>query len=137
MTRLTLCILAAVLSLPSAAHAFRADNYHEVNPLTDGAFEVISRPGSGAQDFWCAAGDFARSQMGVAANRRIYIAQGRAPAVTKPGYTGVQFTLTPPEAALDRNSRPITLDIDNVGDSLRAAFASQYCYDRFEKRIFP
>jgi len=137
MTRMMTLTLVAALALPGAAQAFRADNFLEVNPIPGGDFEVVSRPGSGAQDFWCAAGDYARSQLGVAANRRIYIAEGRSPSLTRPGYTAVQFTLTPPEEALDRTSRPITLDIEDVGDSLRAASASQYCYDRFEERLFP
>lgn len=124
----TAALLLAALSGAAQAQ-FRADNWHEVYLLPSGNFEVIQRPGSGPSQFWCAAGDFARHALGAAANRPVYLARGRGPSLTQPGQRSVIFSLQPPQAALDRRSAPLTLDLDAIGDSLRAAFAYQYCLD--------
>ena len=134
MTNLTILATAAALAtLPAASHAWRAINYHEVNPVSNGVFEVIGRAGSGAQDYWCGAGDFAYRGLGTASVQRVYIVRGIGPSVTRPGRKSVQFSLTPPPGA---DTEPkITLSVRAVGDNLRAAAAQQYCYDRLPDRF--
>ena len=70
--------LAAVLGLlPLASGAWQADNLLTVNPLPNGVFEVIGRPGSAGSDYWCAAGDYALRVLGASGTQRIYITRGR------------------------------------------------------------
>ena len=136
--RYVLTLLTALaLAAPGAAQAFRAQNYMEVNPVTDVRFETIQRAGSGAADHWCAAGDYARRVLGVPANQPIYLVQGRAASVTHPGRIAVTFSLQAPPEAQNFASKPLTLNLDAIGDNLRAAFASQYCYNRLGERWIP
>ncbi len=131
-------IIAAglVLLTPGLGNAWRADNRHEANVVSDTVFEVIGMPGSGPTQFWCGAGDYARTVLGVAANRRIYVWRGRGDSVTRPGKTSVQFAFSP--APGSENYQPgLSLDISQAGDHLNAAAASQYCHDIDRDEIWP
>jgi hypothetical protein len=125
---LFLCVSVVLMCAPGLALAWRALNDHEVYPVSKGVFEVIGRPGSGPAQYWCGAGDFARSQLRVAATQRIYIWKAVGPSATQPGKKAVQFSLTAPEGA---NTTPgYSLSVKTVGDNLNAASAYQYCLDR-------
>ena len=125
-------LVLSVLALP--AQAYRALNWLQVNPVREGVFEVVGQPGSGPAQYWCAAGDFARQVLGVAANQRIYIARGRGPSETTNRRSAVQFSLTPPPGA---DTTPgLSLSVTRPGENLRAAAARFYCeplfiWDRF------
>ena len=112
---------------PGLAMAWQAWNRHEVNQLSNGVFEVVGRPGSGAADYWCAAGDYTYRNLRSASVQRVYIYRGVGPSVSRPGYKAIQFALTPPAGA---NTEPsVTLSMHRVGDNMRAAAAQQYCFD--------
>lgn len=128
MTRFAvLCTALAMAVMPSAGSAWRAWNQHDVYPVSEGVFEVVSEVGSGATDFWCGAGDYAYRALRTKGVQRVYIWRAIGPSVTKPGKKAVQFSLTPPSGA-DTSSR-ISLSVKAVGDNLRAAMAQQYCFD--------
>ena len=138
MKHLALAAVAASAALfPMTADAWRALNRHEVYPLSNGAFEVVSEVGSGAQDFWCGAGDFAYRGLGAASAQRVYISRAIGPSVAKPGYKAVQFSLVAPQGA--GTDPALTLSVRDVGDNMRAAAAQQYCFDnaRPDRRFFP
>ena len=64
LSRLSLGLLA-VIGLAQPASAFTAINHHRVNPVPGTAqFEVIGRPGSGPLEYWCAAAEYARLELG-------------------------------------------------------------------------
>lgn len=128
-------LLAALAAVPSSASAWRAFNSHDVYPLSDGVFEVVSEVGSGAADYWCGAGDFAYRGVGAAAAQRVYIWRAIGPSVTRPGRKAVQFSLTPPPGA-DTDPK-LTLSVRAVGDNLRAAAAQQYCFGNDPEDAFP
>ena len=117
----------AMAVLPSLALAWQSENRHTVNPLTNGAFEVVGNPGSGGPEYWCAAGDYALHQLGVAETQRIYIARGRGEPVTSDRKSGVQFSLTPPAGA--STETPLFFSMRRVGDNVSARFAYNYCID--------
>ena len=123
--------LAIAIVAPGAAFAFRAPNYLRVNPEGPATFEVIQRGGISAGDAWCAAADYAIKILGAAANQPVYLVEGKHIARTEErrryGYT---FSLTAPPEAANFAQKPLTLSLRNVGDSLRASVAQQYCYDR-------
>ncbi|KIC13803.1 hypothetical protein [Leisingera sp. ANG-Vp] len=125
------CILAgvtgAVLLLPAAASAWRALNRHEVLPVSQGVWEVVSRVGSGPQDYWCGIGDFAVRQLRAPVNQRIYVWKGVGPSVNRPGRKAVQFAFGAPPGA-DTSSR-LSLNIREPGDNLMVSSAQKYCYD--------
>lgn len=127
MKRVSTLILALATALaPGWASAWWAYNRHEVLPVSNGVFEVVSEVGSGAQQFWCAAGDYAYRALGAAAAQRIYIVRAIGPSQTRPGRKSVQFSLVPPPGA-DTEPR-LSLSVKAVGDNLRAAAAQQYCF---------
>lgn len=136
MKRSFLSALAlSVAILPNIATAWQAWNQHEVYPLSNGVFEVVGRPGSGAADYWCAAGDYAYRNLRTASVQRVYIYRGIGPSVSEPGRKAIQFSLTPPAGA---NTEPgFTLSMHRVGDNMRAAAAQQYCYDADPFDPFP
>ncbi|MFT7597004.1 MAG: hypothetical protein ACI8R4_004347 [Paracoccaceae bacterium] len=137
MTGLTRICLTALLALtPGWANAWRGINRHEVYPVSDTVFEVLNDVGSGAVDYWCGAGDFARQVMGTPAAQRIYIWRGIGPSATRQGRRSVQFSLTPPP---DADTTPgLSLSVKKVGDNMTSALAYQYClgHDRFDP-FFP
>ena len=67
MIRISRVFLAVLIGIvPGIAASWTAVNRHEVFALGNGVFEVVGRPGSGAADYWCGAGDYARHQLGTA-----------------------------------------------------------------------
>lgn len=122
----TFCL--ALLCLPVAAQAWRAMNGTEVNPVSKGVFEVIPHGRSGAQQFWCGAGDYARSALGVGPTQRIYIWRAIGPSETRPGAKSVQFALSPRPGTEDYQPG-YSLSVKNEGDNLDAAMAQRYCFN--------
>lgn len=126
-------ILALIFTVtaPSASYAWRAFNSLRVNPEGQDTFEVIQSGGISAADAWCAAGDFAIRRLGANSNQRIYLIEGKHIARTEERRRfGYSFSLTPPPEAQNFTRSPLTLSLRNVGDSLTAINARQYCYDR-------
>lgn len=121
----------ALISLPGLALAWVALNRHEVNQISDGVFEVVSRPGSGAADFWCGAGDYATAVLRVSATQRVYLWAARGASVSRPGAKAVQFSLSVPPSGPAPQS--YSLSVKAVGDSLTAAAARQYCYGNIKR----
>lgn len=117
-----------LLTAPGLALAWRAVNQSEVIPVAGDRFEVINRASSRAQDYWCAAGDYAIAQLRKPAGQRIYIWAGVGPSQTTKGRKAVQFSLSVPPSGPAPQS--LSLSVKAVGDSLTAAAAQQYCYDR-------
>lgn len=124
---------------PAMAGAWWAINRHEVFVVSDGVFEVLNEVGSGAVDYWCGAGDYARRQLRAAATQRIYIWKAIGPSATHPGKKSVQFSFSAPEGA--STSPGYSLSVKAVGDNLTTAAAYQYCigddpFDAFRPRGF-
>ena len=111
--------------LPSFAGAWTAPNDHKVAAVSDAVFEVVGRPGSAGQEYWCAAGDYSRRVLGARANQRVYLVRGPAPAQTRNWNRAVLFSLSPPDNAQSRAM--LFLSVKRVGDNLSTAAAQQYC----------
>ena len=124
-------LVVATLAAPTSAFAWRAFNSLRVNPETQSTFEVIQSGGVSAADVWCAAGDYALRRLGVAGNQKIYLTEGKHIARTEERRRfGYSFSLAPPPEAQNFSRSPLLLSLRNVGDSLSAINAQQYCYDR-------
>lgn len=128
ITPLRLFLVALIALTPGWASAFRSQTRNEVNPVSDGVWEVVQRPGTSASDYWCSAGDFAIRQLGAAATQRVYLWRALGPSATQSGKAAVQFSFSAPAGA---NTTPgYSLSVKAVGDNLTAAAAQQYCYGR-------
>lgn len=110
-----------------ALAAWRATNGSDVYPLSKDVFEVVNRASSRTQDYWCAAGDFAISQLRTSATRRIYVLVPVGPSKSRPGAKGVRFSLSVPPGGPAPQSYSLT--VKTVGESLTAASARNYCFD--------
>ncbi len=121
-----ICIAATAALLPSWASAWWAMNRHEVFPVSDTVWEVVSEVGSSAADYWCGAGDFAQRVLGTPAAQRIYIWKAIGSSVARPGRKAVQFSLTPPPGS--DTSTGYSLTVKRAGDNLARHAAVQYCY---------
>lgn len=99
-------------------------------PGPPGVFEVFSRPGDGAPEFWCAAGIFAEDQLYTPQSARLYLLRPRGPSATRPGRTSVVFTVSP-DAELLATAGALTQGyftrVDTPGWSYRAIHARQVC----------
>lgn len=117
---------AIIAALPVMSFAFTAKNRLTVAPVNEAVFEVVGRPGSGAREYWCAAGEYARS-LGVRTNTRVYIESGRQQSVSQRGKTAVRFTIAPDAAGVTPISPQLVLNVDTPGDNLSVASAVEYC----------
>lgn len=112
---------------PGLAMAWQAWNRHDMRQVSNGVFGGVGRPGSGAADYWCAAGDYAYGKPRSAGVRRVYIHRGAGPSASKPGHKAMQFSLMPPAGA--RAEPAARLSMRRAKDNMRAAAARQYCVD--------
>jgi hypothetical protein len=136
-TAARIALTCVLISAPGWASAWWAWTRHEVFPVAEGVFEVVSEPGSGPQDFWCGAGDYAIRVLGVKVVQRIYTWRGIGPSVARPGRKAMQFAFAPPKGA--DTSTSLSLSLTRVGDNLTAAAARQYCYgnnDLWDRWLF-
>ena len=138
-----LLIMAALAALPVSAQARNMENMMTVKALPGGGqeFEVLNHPGSGPQDYWCAAGAYAQRDLGLGPFDRIYLVQGRAPAQTRPGWQAVTFTTDsqhPVVAMLpDGGKSDLFLSLTKKGYALSSDSARQYCFDGVDIELIP
>lgn len=130
-------MVAGVLVLsPTWAAAWWAYNRHEVFPVSNSVWEVVSEVGSSPADYWCGAGDYAQRVLGVGSTERIFIWRAIGPSVNRPNRKAVQFSLSPPPGA--DTSTQLSLSVKRAGDNLARHAAVQYCYqfdgDEFFRR---
>lgn len=101
-----------------------------VYPLEGGIFEVVPPIGSTASDYWCAASDYARRQLGASWQTPIYINRGMAPGEASGRRSTVLFTLNPVVSEVPHS--PVRrLGAFNVGDSMTVQAGENQC------KIFP
>lgn len=125
MRLLTTVIAAMALAAPAMAQTFRAENRVKVAPV-DGGFEVLGDAGFGARGMWCAAADYARSELGAKGGDRIYIAQGRTPGLGQ--RKAVKFTMDATGLS-PSNVVIVGASLRKAGSSLAVGHAYQFCSD--------
>ena len=112
--------LSAVVALslvPGTASAWIAGNGLVVTPTGQSTFEVPYRGRSGVRDFWCAAGDYVRYELGLPGNTRIF----RTTPPPRAKGTGIQFSLSPDGATASG------LAIIGGSKGIRALHATSLC----------
>lgn len=114
-------LIAASLVTATQAQAFMAENRLIVIPTGSQDFTVPWRGESAAAEFWCAAGDYVRRELGMPGTTRIYRTSG-----PRRSGQGVDFSLSPEGA---QPTGLLRLFTDSRGVS--AAHARMLC-DRFK-----
>ncbi|SDN41957.1 hypothetical protein SAMN05216196_101480 [Lutimaribacter pacificus] len=123
--------LALAAATPAASADFVALNGHRVNALQGAAtFEVIGRPGSGPQQYFCAAADYARQVLNAPANKRLSILRGRGPSQTQPGRRAVAFILDDGAGRRPGQGMNFGLSVTEPGFNVSVGMArNSFCYD--------
>lgn len=116
MRMLVFAALAAAFT-PLSASAELTRGGIVVNPLGPGAFEVPWRGRSGPRDFWCAAGTYARYELRLPGNTRLY----RKSPIPRGAGEAVRFSLSPDGA------QPTGLALVGGGRSISVAHARLQC----------
>ncbi len=121
-----LALALAVAGPQVASAAFLADNGMRVEAVGPATFDVAYQGRSGAISFWCAAGDYARRELGLRSDRRIY----RVSVPPRRSGEGIRFTT---RAAASGGSTGL-LRIGG-GDAVSVGHARALC--EIERRRYP
>ena len=130
--RYTSIALALGLLAPGPAMAdFLALNGHRVVALqAPASFEVIGRPGSGPQQYFCAAADYAQSVLGAPVAGRVSVLRPRGPSQTAPGRRSVAFVVDAGEGRRPGEDGRYGLSVDQPGFNVSIGMArSSFCYE--------
>ena len=123
--RLAVVLLLAVFA-GSPAAAFLAQNGLLVRADGPDEFNVPYRGLAGPTDFWCAAGDYARNELGLPTAQRIY----RVSEPPRGSGEGVRFSVRPEASA--RSTGLAVLGAKAGG--LTVGMARSFCENRREWR---
>lgn len=96
-------------------------------------FEVFARAGIGGPDYFCAAGDFARTRLNARPTDRVEIAGPLGPSATRADRRSVVFVLRPAGAGGNRGLDAVILRPRAAGTSRSVAHAAHLC-DVLERR---
>lgn len=115
--------------LSTQADALTTRMGDRVLPVNDVVFEVIPRGKQRVGDFWCAASEYARRELGAGWSDRIYLVRGRGPSVTTGRKTAVQFSLTPEAVGVTPLENELTTIRTGlkVGDNMTVNQGNSYC----------
>jgi hypothetical protein len=121
-----LCVLAASLATPAPAERGLARNGLAVAGDARG-FEVFARAGIGGPDYFCAAGDFARTHLNARATDRVEIAGPLGPSATQAHRRSVVFVLRPAGTGRNSGLDVLLLRPRAEGTSRSVAHAAHLC----------
>ncbi len=130
MLRPTLLLLAAAALGACATNStvFVTKNSHQVARLAPDRFEVFAQPGTGAPDYFCAAGDYAFFRLGASGSDRVIVTRPNGPSSTRPGSRSMEFRIID----FDQGPRTprIVLSMSDRGENLPIAHARLLCRGR-------
>ena len=133
-------LLAAALVAPGIAPAdpFFARNRLLVYSTPEpGVMEVLSLPGTGGSEFFCAAGEYARGPLRARATDRVVVVEPVGPSRRFDGRDSVFMAVVPRGTPLPRQTG-LLLDPSYVGENLSVAHAQFLCnsQNRRGRRFF-
>ena len=123
---LALSLVLTSLAAPAAAERGLARNGLSVAGDARG-FEVFARAGIGGPDFFCAAGEFARTRLNARPTDRVEIARRLGPSATRANRRSVVFVLRPPGSGTNRGLDAVLLRPGSEGTSRSVAHAAHLC----------
>ncbi|UWQ31695.1 hypothetical protein K3555_13960 [Leisingera sp. M527] len=119
-------ILACLSSIPAAADPFTTNRGVRVLPVNDTVYEVVPRGSGGTWDYWCAAAEYARRELGAGWMDRFYVVRGRDVSVTTGRRSSVQFTLYPKRSGVEPKTGWLSLGF-RPGESMSVQQGYGYC----------
>ncbi|MEX0300909.1 MAG: hypothetical protein AB3N24_00665 [Leisingera sp.] len=127
---LTVLGFACLTALPATAvDAFTTSRGVRVLPVNDIVYEVVPRGASGTWNYWCAAAEYARRELGANWADRFYVVRGRDVSVTTGRRSSVQFTLYPERAGVPAKIGWLSLGFQ-PGESMSVQQGYGYCQDK-------
>lgn len=119
--------LACISALTAAAaDAFTTSRGVRVLPVNDIVYEVVPRGSGGTWDYWCAAAEYARRELGAGWTDRFYVVRGWDTSVTTGRRSSVQFTLYPQRAGVPAKTGWLSLGF-SPGESMSVQQGYEYC----------
>ncbi|WP_264212893.1 hypothetical protein [Leisingera thetidis] len=118
--------LVCLTALPATAGAFTTSRGVRVLPVSETVYEVVPRGAGGTWDYWCAAAEYARRELGAGWTDRFYVVRGRDVSVTTGRRSSVQFTLYPERAGVPAKTGWLSLGF-RPGDSMSVQQGYGYC----------
>lgn len=126
-------VAAMCAATPSAAERAMARNGLSVAGDASG-FEVFTRAGFAGADYFCAAGDFARTHLNARVSDRVEIIAPPAESQTRPNRRSLVFALRPPRSGRNDGLDVVLLRPRSVGLSRTVAHAVNLCNIRERRR---
>ncbi|MEW2911337.1 hypothetical protein [Leisingera sp. JC11] len=119
-----------MMAIPVSLEANASRHSIRVNPVSDGIFEVIPRPGKGIL-FWCGAADYAHRVLRVPWSAKLHITRGLGPSETTGRRSAVQFTLDANLAVPPPAGGYGSVNSLQAGDTMSVQKAFDYCFVPF------
>ena len=122
-------VAATVLGACTVVDAgpFRSTNGFTVNQLDSTSFEVSPRGIYSNDDFWCAAGDYARRALGLDWRTNLYVSQGYHTGKVSGRRSSVSYTTDPAAAGIEPNTSQVVTNALGVGVNRTVSTAFNTC----------
>ena len=122
----TLALIAALClgATGASASVFTIAGLQARGPAEN--FEVFVRAGRGSEDYFCAAGDYAKRALGARASDRIVITRGLGPSPTVGNRLSIGFSVQA-TAARSQGIDQLFLRLRQPGANRSVAFANHLC----------
>ena len=94
-------------------------------------FDILQNAGSGATDYWCAAGEYAIHKLGLTPTTRLYLVQPLGKG--RLGRNSIGFSSAPTSGGVSSNG--LTMSMNKVGQNWTVSHARAVCgSDDFRNR---
>ncbi|WP_035920176.1 MULTISPECIES: hypothetical protein [Leisingera] len=120
--------LACLSGIPATADSFTTTRGVRVLTVNDTVYEVVPRGSGGTWDYWCAAAEYARRELGAGWMDRFYVVRGRDVSVTTGRRSSVQFTLYPKRSGVEPKTGWLSLGF-RPGESMSVQQGYSYCVE--------
>ncbi len=120
--------LACLSGIPATADSFTTTRGVRVLTVNDTVYEVVPRGSGGTWDYWGAAAEYARRELGAGWMDRFYVVRGRDVSVTTGRRSSVQFTLYPKRSGVEPKTGWLSLGF-RPGESMSVQQGYSYCVE--------
>jgi len=109
-----------------------AKNDLRIYARADGTFEILARPGTAGPQYFCAAGDYARTRLNASPAARVEVTRIDGPSDLVPGRRSMVFAMAPPGP----RTLPVVTNLPMwvKGASLTVAHAQLLCREGVRPR---
>lgn len=123
---LAVVLLVTLVATAASAREMGLRNGIRAQAVSNSVFEIAPRGGSGVQEFWCGAGEYARRALGAKGGETLYVVGGIGQGQVINRKSTAQFSLLPPSQAQGASGRQGRWG-PALGDSMTVSQARGRC----------